>query len=106
MIQRKQIYKEIEKERAYQDSKFGTWFDSMNSLGHWIVYIEEYLNMAKKKFFGSRIPGGSDITYPEAFKPKSQEEAKYRHDVHTKEIINKVLKIAALCVATIEYYGE
>ena len=45
----------LDRERAYQDKMFGTEFDKQNSIGDWIIYIEEYMSKAKKKFFGSRI---------------------------------------------------
>ena len=105
-MRRDDVFKLIDDERKYQDSRFGVEFDKMNTLGHWIIYIEEYLNQAKKKFFGSRIPGGTDISYPEGLAPETIEGAKYDHNEHRKAVLDKVKKIAALAVATLEYLED
>lgn len=105
-MKREEIFKQIEKEREYQDSKFGTEFDKMNSTGHWILYIEEYLNQAKKKLFGSRIPGGCEVNYPPGLAPKTPEDAQFRHDAHKKAALEKVKKIATLAVACLEHMSD
>lgn len=40
------IFAEIEKEREYQDSKWGTDFDDKNTLNDWCSYIVNYLGKA------------------------------------------------------------
>ena len=101
MRSRWKVLNDIINERNYQDGRFGTEFDALNTIGHWIIYIEEYLGQAKKKFFGSRIPGGVDFE-----KYSSATSAEASHDVHRREILNRVKKIAALAVACLEYLGE
>jgi len=101
---RQKIYELLEEERCYQDSRFGREFDELNSIGHWIIYIEEYLSQAKKKFFGSRIPGGADISYPVG--QGVGERAVMEHAEHRREILKKVKSIASLCIACLEYLGE
>lgn len=105
-LSRQKIFEALDKERAYQDSRFGTEFDKMNGIGHWIVYLEEYLKRAKRKFMGARFRGGCEIEYPEGMAPKSKEEAQLRHNVHKKAILNEVKKVAALCIACLEHLGE
>ena len=103
MRSREKVLNDIINERNYQDGRFGTEFDKLNTIGHWIIYIEEYLSQAKKKFFGSRIPGGVDF---EKYSYSSVTSAEASHDVHRREILNRVKKIAALAVACLEYLGE
>ena len=105
-MNRQEIFESIEKERAYQDSKFGKHFDSLNSSAHWILYIEEYLAQAKKKLFGLRIPGGAQIEYPAGRELDGVEDATFRHSVHTKEVIDKLKKVATLAIAAIEYLDK
>jgi len=40
---RPQIFEAIEKERAYQDEKWGTRFDDRNTVNDWAAYINTYL---------------------------------------------------------------
>lgn len=40
---RPQIFADIEKERAYQDEKWGTQFDDRNTINDWAAYITLYL---------------------------------------------------------------
>jgi len=40
---RQSIFDEIEKERAYQDTKWGTKFDDANTYNDWMSYIGMYL---------------------------------------------------------------
>ena len=43
---REQIFEEINKERDYQDQKWGTEFDDRNTLNDWVTYISIYLARA------------------------------------------------------------
>jgi hypothetical protein len=43
---RAEIFKLIEKERAYQDAKWGTEFDDKNTPNDWVSYISIYLGKA------------------------------------------------------------
>jgi hypothetical protein len=43
---RKEIFGEIEKERAYQEEKWGTKFDDKNTVNDWGTYINIYLAKA------------------------------------------------------------
>ena len=45
---RDKIFKEIDKEREYQDNKWGDEFDSKNTLNDWVTYINIYLSNAAK----------------------------------------------------------
>jgi len=45
---RNKIFKEIKKERAYQDEKWGVKFDDKNTLNDWITYINIYAGEAAK----------------------------------------------------------
>lgn len=40
------VYDEIQKERAYQDSRFGTEFDDKNTANDWASYIARYASNA------------------------------------------------------------
>jgi len=42
-MKREDIFKAIEAERAYQDSKWGTEFDDKNTPNDWVAYITAYL---------------------------------------------------------------
>lgn len=49
-VTRAEVYKAIDSERAYQDSKWNpetTTSDGMHSLEEWFMYIEDYVNEAK-----------------------------------------------------------
>ena len=43
---REQIFSEIEKERDYQDEKWGTEFDKLNTINDWNTYINIYMGRA------------------------------------------------------------
>ncbi len=43
---REQIFEEINKERDYQDQKWGVEFDDRNTLNDWATYINIYLGHA------------------------------------------------------------
>jgi hypothetical protein len=45
-VTRQDIFAEIEKERAYQDQKWGRTFDDKNTPNDWITYIAKYLGQA------------------------------------------------------------
>ena len=104
-MKRKEIFEMLDVERAYQNEHYGIEFDKLNSIGDWIIYIEEYVNKAKKKFFGNRIPGGADVDY-EDHDPFNAEHAARLHGLHKEAILEQVKKIAALCVACMEHLGE
>ena len=44
-MKRKDVYKLIDEEREYQEEKWGP--DKYNSIEAWLIYIEDYLNVAK-----------------------------------------------------------
>ena len=46
MISRQEIFAEIEKERAYQDTQWGTEFDNKNTLNDWAMYVVQQLGKA------------------------------------------------------------
>jgi len=46
MSNRTEIFKQIEKEREYQDCKWGEEFDNKNTLNDWGAYIGVYLGRA------------------------------------------------------------
>ena len=72
MINRTQIFGNIETERAYQEQRWGTEFDSKNTPNDWVAYISKYL--------------GQTVTMP-------FDEATFR---------KQMLKVAALAVAALE----
>lgn len=43
---RKDIFDQIEIERAYQDSKWGPNFDDKNTVNDWVTYMMSYLGKA------------------------------------------------------------
>ncbi len=43
---RNSIFEEINKEREYQDQKWGVEFDDQNTLNDWATYINIYLSKA------------------------------------------------------------
>ena len=43
---RERIFKEIESERDYQDEKWGTEFDKLNTINDWNTYINIYMGRA------------------------------------------------------------
>ncbi len=69
---RREIFKQIEVERAYQQSRWGNEFDDLNTPNDWVTYITNYATQA----------------------------APLKRDVETFE--TKMLKVAALAVAAIE----
>lgn len=106
MKSRKEIFKLLDKEREYQDNTYGDEFDKLNSIGHWIIYLEEYLEQAKKKFFGSRIPGGAYLNVYMVGQTPDKETAIKMHRIHKEETLKKVVKIGALVVACLEHMSE
>ena len=72
MSVREKIYNEIITEREYQDNKWGTAFDDKNTANDWVAYLVCYL--------------GKAVTLP-------WDRAIFRQ---------MVLKVAALCFATLE----
>lgn len=46
MITRQEIFGNINAEREYQDRKWGTEFDSKNTVNDWVTYITNYLGKA------------------------------------------------------------
>lgn len=69
---REDIFAEIERERAYQDKKWGREFDNKNTPNDWVAYIALYL--------------GKAVTLP-------WDRTAFR---------TAILKVAALCVAILE----
>lgn len=45
-MDRSEIFALVEKERAYQDKKWGRTFDDLNTPNDWITYIAKYLGQA------------------------------------------------------------
>lgn len=45
---RQEIFKQIEAERAYQDTRWGTSFDDKNTINDFAAYIGTYLGQATK----------------------------------------------------------
>lgn len=43
---RRQIFKGIEVERIYQDTKWGTTFDDQNTANDWAKYVNDYASKA------------------------------------------------------------
>jgi len=73
---REKIFKEIDEEREYQNSRWGTEFDDKNTLNDWNTYIGIYGGYAA-----------------EMFRTK-EEQRKY------------MLKVAALAVAALETFDK
>ncbi len=46
IIMREQIFEEINKEREYQDQKWGSEFDDRNTVNDWATYISIYAGHA------------------------------------------------------------
>jgi hypothetical protein len=96
----------IKDERDYQDSMYDgvqledePTFDSLNTIGHWIIYIESYLNRAKTKFFRSGIKSGLIEKDDYILDPQKC------HDIHEDEVLKDLVKVAALAIAALEYRG-
>jgi hypothetical protein len=45
-MNRKDIFNEINRERDYQDGKWGTAFDDKNTINDWVTYINNYATKA------------------------------------------------------------
>jgi hypothetical protein len=43
---RREVFEEIEKERAYQQDKWGNDFDEKNTPNDWVAYMSKYLGQA------------------------------------------------------------
>lgn len=71
-MNRPEIFEAVEKERAYQDEKWGRTFDDANTPNDWIAYIMVY--------------AGSAVTLP------------WNKDVFRKAI----LKVMTICCAILE----
>lgn len=69
---RQDIFKSIEDERIYQDTKWGTEFDHKNTPNDWVAYIAIYL--------------GKAVTFP----------------MDIEVFRTAILKVASLCVAILE----
>lgn len=77
-MNREEVYKIIDEEREYQDSRWGgKSHDKIHSLGDWTLFIEHYLNKLKYKLYDG---------------PPNDAREEFR-------------KIAALCVAVGEVWG-
>lgn len=53
------ILDEIEREREYQNEKWGTDFDSLNTPNDWVTYMVQYMGESTKMEFddeGNRLP--------------------------------------------------
>jgi hypothetical protein len=75
---RKEIFEAIEKERAYQEEKWGVDFDDKNTPNDWVVYLCMYATDAAK------MSGGPKKTF---------DVEKYKKNL---------LKTASLAVAALE----
>lgn len=78
-MNRVEIYKEIDNERDYQDSKWKNQdvSDLEKSISEWIIYIEKHLEKAK-----------SDI-----------------YQLDKTDALSEIRKVAALSVACLEIHG-
>lgn len=45
-MERSQVFKHIDEERNYQDAKWGTEFDKLNTPNDWVAFIAIYLGKA------------------------------------------------------------
>lgn len=45
-MKRSDIFAAVEKERAYQDEKWGRDFDDKNTVNDWVAYMTKYLGQA------------------------------------------------------------
>jgi hypothetical protein len=72
-MERSEIFKQIEGERVYQDSKWGKDFDDKNTPNDWVAYLSKYLGKSVASFAGDK--------------------ANFREGI---------LKVATLCVAILE----
>jgi hypothetical protein len=71
-VNRESIYRAIDAEREYQDGKWGTKFDDLNTANDWVAYIALYL--------------GKAVTLP------------WNKEAYSLALV----KVAALCVAALE----
>lgn len=71
-MSREEIFEAIEKERAYQDEKWGRAFDDRNTPNDWVSYVAKYL--------------GQSVTMP----------------FDRSRFHEQLLKAATLCVAALE----
>lgn len=56
---REQVYEMIDKERDYQDEKWGgKEHDKNNSVGDFIIYMDVYLKKAKEQYTSATIING------------------------------------------------
>ena len=79
-MKREDVYKVIDKERDYQDAKWGGLdHDTEHSVGDWIIYMEYYLNKAK-------------VSYSTSF-------------YTDKPTLNELRKVIALGIAGFEIFG-
>ena len=83
---RESIFAEIDKERSYQDGKFGTSFDDKNTLNDWVTFITRYAGEAAFVANGAKAD-----TIPFSIRLAQRQ---------------KLVKVAALAVAAIEAFDR
>jgi hypothetical protein len=71
-MDRTEIFASIEKERAYQEQRWGNGFDTLNTPNDWVTYITKYL--------------GQSVTMP----------------FNAEQFRTQLLKVATLAVAALE----
>lgn len=71
-MNRNSVYEAIEKERSYQEEKWGSTFDAKNTPNDWVTYITKYL--------------GQSVTMP----------------FDSEQFRTQILKVATLCTAALE----
>lgn len=96
------VFKIISDERDYQDKIYGhsnPTFDDLNTIGDWVIYIEEYVKRTKDKLFRGELDIQPTVE-KYVYDPTNAKEA------HRKEVIVAISKVAALCVAALQHLGE
>lgn len=59
---REQVYEMIDRERDYQDQKWGgKKHDQNQSIGDFILYMDVYLNKAKQSYSGPFVEGANSL---------------------------------------------
>lgn len=103
-MKRSEVFALIDKERQIQESRFGELYE-YNTAAHYVIYIEEYLNQAKKRFFNDHITGGVPMS---KFFNKNGEPLPIEDQVEVTQryVLDKLINVAALAVAAMENLYE
>jgi hypothetical protein len=82
MVPRRNVYRALDSERAYQDGKWiAPGAPHMHSIGEWLIYMEQYIQEAKRALTFEPDPGANQTA------------------------INIVRKVTALGVVCMEQHG-